>query len=85
MFSVARYSTVLWATEDQGGLGYLNAKEPNYIGGSKKTHDIVMSDIGGTYTSALFTGNPLVALAGGALSSAWTWGFYEKLTLNILL
>jgi len=36
-----------------------------------------MSDIGGTYTSGLFTGNPLVALAGGALSSAWTWGFYE--------
>lgn len=75
MFSVARYSTVLWATEDQGGLGYLKANEPNYIGGSKKTHDIVMADISSTYIGALFTANPLVALGGGILGSAWQWGY----------
>jgi len=75
MFSVARHSTVLWATVGQGGLGCRRVSEPNYIGGSERSHDIVMADIGGTLTSALFTGNPFTALAGGACSSAWEWGF----------
>jgi hypothetical protein len=77
-FSVARYSLVLWAPLEEGGLGCggLGNQMENYIGGKKKTHDIVMADIGGAYTSALFTGNPFIALAGGGLSSGWTWLFY---------
>lgn len=73
-FSVARYSLYLWSTKEEGGLGYRKEdRHKDYIGGSKETHDIVMADIGGTFTSALFTWNPFTALAGGAASSAWEW------------
>lgn len=76
-FSVARYSMYLWASSEEGGLHYNKGGNLNkYIGGNKKTHDIVMADIGGTFTSALFTWNPATALAGGVASSAWEWAFY---------
>lgn len=75
-FSTARYSLYLWSEREEGGLGYGSTLNKKYIGGNKKTHDIVMSDIGGCYTSALFTWNPATAIAGGACSSAWTYLFY---------
>lgn len=75
-FSTARYSLYLWSEREEGGLGYGSTSNKKYIGGNKKTHDIVMADIGGCYTSALFTWNPATAIAGGACSSAWTYLFY---------
>ncbi len=47
-----------------------------YVACNKKTHDIMVSANGGALTGAYTTANPLVAIAGGALGSAWTWAFY---------
>ena len=62
-----------WATLT-GNLGELL-----FISSDKKVSVLTYFDEGyyAPTESGLFTGNPLVALAGGALSSAWTWGFYE--------
>lgn len=72
--SVARYSTYMWSDKAEGGLGYLaNCQSNKYIGDSRKTHHIVLSDIWGTFASGLTTWNPATALLGGVISSAITW------------
>lgn len=68
--SVARYSSVLWASKEDGGLGYY---ENNYKSGSRDINPIVAEDIWGTLGSALFTGNPFTAIAGGLVSSGIYW------------
>ncbi|MBW6491684.1 MAG: hypothetical protein K0B15_10890 [Lentimicrobium sp.] len=68
--SVARYSSVLWASKEGGGLGYY---ENNYKSGSKDINPIVAEDIWGTLGAALFTGNPFTAKAGGLVSSGIYW------------
>ena len=75
MFSVARHSMVLWASEDEGGVDLLSKGSQfkvKYIGGSMRTHQIVCSDIWGTLGGAL-VGGPGAAFFSGAWSSAATW------------
>lgn len=75
MFSVARHSMVLWATEEQGGVD-LSSKgkqlKVNYIGGNPRTHAIVTADIWGALGGAL-TGGPGSALVGAIWGSGIEW------------
>lgn len=70
--SIARYSMYFWAPTSEGGLGYFDKLISN---GYKSTlvvdwWEVGMSDLWGTWGSALFTGNPFTALAGGVVNSA---------------
>lgn len=66
--SVARYSSVLWASQGEGGLGYNDIKIE-----SRDINPIVSEDIWGTLAGAWFTANPLTAIAGGIVSSGVYW------------
>ena len=72
MSSIARYSLHLWAPLGEGGLGYFDkvllAKDKEKL----DWYEVAADDIMGAALSGVFTGNPLIALGGGVLSSGWT-------------
>lgn len=67
--SVARYSLYLWAPTSEGGLGYIDLIDPNDLTGID-WWEIGVEDFLSACGAALFTGNPLVALASGVIGSA---------------
>ncbi len=66
--AIGRNSLFLWSSKSEGGLGYYD-----FINTNTKTSappQWFVDDLWGAWTSALFTANPFIALAGGAASSA---------------
>lgn len=71
--STARYSLYYWAPTSQGGLGNFDT----YFGNKKSTMEVNWGEVGlddlwGAWGSALFTGNPFIALGGGVVASVIT-------------
>jgi hypothetical protein len=70
--SVARYSLYFWAPTSEGGLGYFDLLISNGYKSTLEVNwwDVGLDDLWGAWGSALFTGNPFTALAGGVVNSA---------------
>ena len=74
--SVARYSSYMWSSIDEGGLGYLGDCQSNkYIADSRKVHTIVLNDIWGAFIGAFY--GPAGMLSGAVTNSVLAYALYN--------
>lgn len=69
MSSVARFSLLLWAPINEGGSGYFDILGANLSKAPINWWRVGVDDIYGSCIGAMTTGNPLVALGGGVVTS----------------